>query len=222
MSWWDAAYRSGRIPWDPGAYDGHLSWVLERFDMPGGRVLDAGCGTGKSAVWLAERGFDVVGIDLSPAAVAQARRLAETRAVGERARFYEGRFPDRLPGAGGGTAGSPGAEPARVLTPGSFDLVIERAFLQHVGRGSTLQATVDILSRLLRSGGYLYSLMIASEGARGFGGITRWSKQQIQRALEPSFRIDEMHLDVFTPGESGSVPAWITLARVNARVTSSR
>ena len=214
MSWWDAAYRSGRVPWDPGAYDRHLNWVLERCNMTGGKVFDAGCGTGKSAVWLAERGFDVVGIDLSPAAVELAHRLADKRGVGERARFYEGRFPDRLPGVRAGVASGPGAGHGHVLTPGSFDLVIERAFLQHVGRGDGLQSTVELLARLLRPGMCLYSLMIASEGARGFSGITRWSKQQIHRALEPAFTIEEMYLDVFTPGEPGSVPAWITIARV--------
>ena len=205
MSWWDAAYRSGHVHWDPGTYDRHLNWVLERCDLSAGRVLDAGCGNGKSAVWLAEHGFEVVGIDLSPAAVDQARRLAEHRGVGDRAHFHEGRFPDRLPDRAA----------AQALAPGSFDLVIERAFLQHVGGGAALRATVELLAGLLRRGGRLYSLMIATEGARGFGGITRWSQQQIRRALEPSFTIDEMRLDVFTPREPGSVRAWITLARPN-------
>lgn len=191
------------MPWDPGAYDGHLNRVLEQCGLSGGRVLDAGCGNGKSAVWLAEQGFDVVGVDLSPPAIEQARRLAVERGVAERAHFYEGRFPDRLPA---GAANGP-------LSPDGFDLVTERAFVQHVGRGSALERTVDLLAEFLRSGGFLYSLMIASEGARGFGGITRWSQKQIRGALEPSFIIEDMRRDVFTPGEPGSVPAWITLAR---------
>ena len=33
---------------------------------PGRRVLDAGCGTGRVAIELARRGFDVVGVDLDP------------------------------------------------------------------------------------------------------------------------------------------------------------
>lgn len=207
MSWWDAAYRGGHVPWDPGAYDGHLDWVLEQCGLSGGRVLDAGCGNGKSAVWLAERGFEVVGVDSSPPAIEQARRLAVDRGVGERAHFYEGRFPDRLP------AGTTSGATNGALSADSFDLVTERAFVQHVGRGSALKATVELLADLLRPAGFLYSLMIASEGARGFGGITRWSQQQIRRALDPSFIIEDMRRDVFTPGEPGSVPAWITLAR---------
>src|SRR5210317_1436626 len=35
-------------------------------DLSGVRLLDAGCGTGALAVELAQRGADVVGIDISP------------------------------------------------------------------------------------------------------------------------------------------------------------
>ncbi len=47
-------------------------------DLRGARVLDAGCGTGALAVELAERGADVVGIDISPRLIdiAQKRRPA--------------------------------------------------------------------------------------------------------------------------------------------------
>lgn len=40
------------------------------------RVLDAGCGTGRVAIELAARGFDVVGIDVDPSMLDQARRKA--------------------------------------------------------------------------------------------------------------------------------------------------
>jgi SAM-dependent methyltransferase len=39
-------------------------------------VLDAGCGTGRVAIELARRGLDVVGVDLDPAMLAQARAKA--------------------------------------------------------------------------------------------------------------------------------------------------
>lgn len=39
-------------------------------------VLDAGCGTGRLAIELAQRGFDAVGVDISPAMLAKARHAA--------------------------------------------------------------------------------------------------------------------------------------------------
>ncbi|WP_420175929.1 class I SAM-dependent methyltransferase [Luteococcus sp. OSA5] len=42
----------------------------------GARILDAGCGPGRHASWLAERGHDVVGVDLDPTLIEIARREA--------------------------------------------------------------------------------------------------------------------------------------------------
>ena len=46
---------------------------------PGDRVLDLGCGTGHTTLAFAARGAQVVGIDLTEAMLAQARRLARDR-----------------------------------------------------------------------------------------------------------------------------------------------
>lgn len=48
---------------------------------PSARILDVACGEGRNAVWLAERGHDVVGLDISPLALEKARRLAAERGV---------------------------------------------------------------------------------------------------------------------------------------------
>lgn len=42
------------------------------------RILDAGCGTGRVAIELARRGYEVVGVDIDPAMLAAARRKAPT------------------------------------------------------------------------------------------------------------------------------------------------
>lgn len=43
---------------------------------PGASVLDAGCGTGRVAIRLAERGFDCVGVDVDASMLDAARRRA--------------------------------------------------------------------------------------------------------------------------------------------------
>ena len=47
-------------------------------DLRGARILDAGCGTGALAVELAQRGADVVAVDISPALIAIARKRMPT------------------------------------------------------------------------------------------------------------------------------------------------
>ena len=47
----------------------------------GDKVLDIACGEGRNSVWLAGRGCEVLGVDISPLALEKARRLAAERGV---------------------------------------------------------------------------------------------------------------------------------------------
>jgi ubiquinone/menaquinone biosynthesis C-methylase UbiE len=61
-------------------YDGWISYLRTLWNLRSHRpqrVLDIACGTGSIAVRLAEKGLHVVGIDLSPQMIAQARQTAE-------------------------------------------------------------------------------------------------------------------------------------------------
>lgn len=52
-----------------------------------GQALDLACGQGQFAVWLARRGLQVCGLDVSEVALRQARDLAQSGGVMERCRF---------------------------------------------------------------------------------------------------------------------------------------
>jgi SAM-dependent methyltransferase len=58
----------------------------------GGPVLDLGCGTGRIAIPLAERGYAVTGLDMAPAMLAAARRKSAAR--GLHIRWVEGNACD--------------------------------------------------------------------------------------------------------------------------------
>ena len=49
--------------------------------LPAGRALDLACGEGRNSVWLAEQGWEVTGVDFSPAGIDKARRLSQERGV---------------------------------------------------------------------------------------------------------------------------------------------
>ncbi|MGB0970400.1 MAG: SAM-dependent methyltransferase [Mycobacterium sp.] len=62
-----------------------------------GHALDVACGRGGAAVWLAQRGLDVLGCDVSPVAIMQARRLAALGGVADRCHFEVVDLDDGLP-----------------------------------------------------------------------------------------------------------------------------
>jgi tellurite methyltransferase len=54
---------------------------ISRQAMPGGRALDVACGVGQNAIWLAQRGFTVDAVDISPVALAYGRQAAARAGV---------------------------------------------------------------------------------------------------------------------------------------------
>lgn len=62
-----------------------------------GHALDLACGRGGAAVWLAQRGLEVWGYDVSPVAITQARGLAELAGVAARCHFAAIDLDDGLP-----------------------------------------------------------------------------------------------------------------------------
>jgi cyclopropane fatty-acyl-phospholipid synthase-like methyltransferase len=71
--WWEHHYQDAAAG-PAGQPSAHL--VAEVVGLAPGTVLEAGCGTGADAVWLARQGWDVTAVDVSPSAVQHARTLA--------------------------------------------------------------------------------------------------------------------------------------------------
>ena len=129
---WDETYRKGEIFWDKGAPSPPMMQYLERHPTRG-RALAPGCGHGHE-VWLGvERGLDVIGLDIAPTAIAEARALYPQIA----SRFIVGDLFD----------------PAVELR-GAFDVVLEHTCMS--GLHPTLRANyrrgIDLT---LRPGGLL-------------------------------------------------------------------
>ena len=67
---WDDAYRQqgefeGAPPWNIGEPQPELAALIDA-DKIRGKVLDAGCGYAELSLALADRGYTVVGIELTP------------------------------------------------------------------------------------------------------------------------------------------------------------
>lgn len=69
---WDERYRSGDLPWDTGRPSAELLRVVKDDGIAPTTALEAGCGTGTNAVWLAQQGFSVTAADVSSLAIERA------------------------------------------------------------------------------------------------------------------------------------------------------
>jgi trans-aconitate methyltransferase len=73
---WEERYGGAERVWS-GRPNPQL--VAEAADLPAGTALDVGCGEGADAVWLAERGWRVTGLDIADAALRRAAAHAAER-----------------------------------------------------------------------------------------------------------------------------------------------
>lgn len=75
---WDAAFWDERYGSSAQVWSGHVNAVVadEAAALTPGLALDVGCGEGGDALWLAERGWQVLGVDVSQVAIDRAAARA--------------------------------------------------------------------------------------------------------------------------------------------------
>ncbi|HSB85967.1 MAG TPA: class I SAM-dependent methyltransferase [Ilumatobacteraceae bacterium] len=75
---WDEKYSASELVWsaEPNRFV-----AAELDDLPPGRAVDLACGEGRNSLWLASKGWDVVGVDFSRVALDKARSIAERRGL---------------------------------------------------------------------------------------------------------------------------------------------
>jgi len=75
---WNARYAQKELLWTAAP---NRRFAEEVAGLAPGRALDLACGEGRNAVWLAERGWEVTGVDFSDVALVKAAQLATSRGV---------------------------------------------------------------------------------------------------------------------------------------------
>lgn len=73
-----------------GQVEGVVKVFREQGVPEGGLILDLCCGIGRHSVLLAEKGFTVIGVDLSPVFLERAEKIAREKGVESRCKFILG------------------------------------------------------------------------------------------------------------------------------------
>ena len=76
-AFFNESYR-GTAPWDIGRPQSEFVTLAHNGEIRG-RILDVGCGTGENAIFFAQLGLDVWGIDSAPLAIEKAKEKAQVR-----------------------------------------------------------------------------------------------------------------------------------------------
>jgi chemotaxis protein methyltransferase CheR len=94
VQFWEERYRSAERVWS-GKVNPRLAEVAAA--LPVGRALDLGCGEGADALWLAERGWEVVAVDVSTTALRRATEAASARNMLSRIDFQRHDLNESFP-----------------------------------------------------------------------------------------------------------------------------
>jgi SAM-dependent methyltransferase len=191
---WNENYAEGFIPWDTGVPDPLLIQMFESGALPVGRALDVGCGTGTNAIWLAQHGYTVVGVDVAPLAIEKAHAKLP---AGLSCRFVTRDFLAEQPEGG------------------PFQLVFDRGCFHVFDDADDRARFAALVAERLAPGGVWLSLIGSTEGPPREMGPPRRSLRDVTDAIEPHLEIVLVRSADFrdTPEPA---KAWICLARQRA------
>jgi cyclopropane fatty-acyl-phospholipid synthase-like methyltransferase len=156
-----------KAPWDiPGPQPG----FVEVADQIEGAILDAGCGTGENAMFFAQRGNNVTGIDFLEEPIKRAKQKAVERGLSVNFLVMDALALKEIPQV--------------------FDNVIDCG-LFHVFSDDDRKKYVKSLASILKSGGRLFLMCFSDEEPAGVGP-RRISKAELQAAFAIGWEIESI------------------------------
>jgi SAM-dependent methyltransferase len=193
---WDASYHDGPAPWDVGQPQPAIVRLASKGGFAG-TVLDAGCGTGENALYLASLRLSVLGVDVAETALAIARAKAADRGIKVEFAAADALQLERL--------------------RRKFDTVLDCG-LFHTFDGDERPGYVASLASVTKHNGILYVLCFSDVGPDI--GPHPISKEELRAAFNPSngWNVAAIEPDrTQTRYHDHGAPAWLaTIKRIEA------
>ena len=193
---WNECYASGELPWDTGEPEPLLVEFVASGRIRATRTLEIGAGTGTNSIYLAECGFDVLGIDVAPLAIERAKVKLEAHPL--RCRFQTLDF----------LAVSPANDEAVFGDP--FHFAFDRGCFHVFDEPEERARFAAQVAAILAPGGWWLSLIGSTEGPPCEVGPPRRSGREVILAIEPALEIVQLRAAEF---RDHGAKAWFCLAR---------
>lgn len=191
---WDASYHDGPPPWDIGQPQPAIVRLASEGRFAGG-VLDAGCGTGENALYVASLGLPVLGVDVAETALAIAREKAHERGLEVEFATADAFQLERL---------------GRM-----FETVLDCGLFHAFDRDERTRYVASLAS-VTEHGGALYVLCFSDEGPDT--GPHPVSQEELRAAFNPGngWAVAAIEPDwIQTRFHDGGAPAWLaTIKRI--------
>ena len=191
MSSWEDAYKTVP-PWDVGRPQPAFVELVRIGELSRGKVLDVGCGTGENALYLAEKGFSVIGVDLTSRAIVAARAKSAERKLKVDFRIGNALSLD--------------------FKDGVFDNVIDSG-LFHTFPDDDRPVFAREVARVLSPKGRYFMLCFSEKEPTNWGGPRRITRKEIEASFSSLFKINYIRDALFTTRfHSGGGKAYLTSA----------
>jgi tellurite methyltransferase len=147
--------------------------LLKERIVPGSRILDAGCGSGRNLVYFLRSGYEVFAVDESSAAIAQTRRLAAELAPHLPKNSFREEPVERMS-----------------FSDGQFDVVLSSAVLHFASDEQQWESMVKEMWRVLKPGGIFFARLASSIGIEDKVGLIDGRRYHLPDGSE-RFLVDE-------------------------------
>ena len=165
---WEDAYKT-TPPWDIGRPQPAFVELVRAGELNMGGVLDVGCGTGENSLYLAEKGFSVVGVDLSTRAIDAAKAKATERKLKVDFRIANALSLD--------------------FKNGYFDNAIDSGLFHTFNDNDRVDFASEI-ALVLKPDGRYFMLCFSDKEPTNWGGPRRITKEEIETTFSPFFDIN--------------------------------
>lgn len=187
-------YQNDDLPWNINRADYNLINVVTNEPIPVGKAIDIGCGTGDIAIWLANQGFNVTGIDYSAKAIELAKAKAKQKGAVNATFHSLDILKDKIPG-------------------GPYSFVADRGCFHSFDLPKERKKYAKRAADLLMNGGLWLSLIGSFDDGRFEQGPPKRSVQDIATAVEPYFEIQYIKAGRFDSNDAVPSKIWICLMK---------